>query len=241
MTQHHEAASAGYLRARWVWCRRLLALAALIAVVWTFRCPLFFQNFGVVEPGAVYRCAQPKGNLVRLIHDHRLASVLNLRGGTEADPWYEAEVRQTREQQVDFYDFPISAIRRPSRWELLALVDLIERCRYPLLIHCKWGSDRTGLVCSLFLMVKRGEPPSQALRAFSVRHGHFPVGGPKHLEEPLFEYGVWLKAHRLAHTPTRFREWIEHEYQADDPPISLPPLRPGPRPRVSTKPMTARR
>src|SRR5262249_57216146 len=92
-----------------------------------------------------------------LIRGRRIASVLNLRGGSLADTFYQEEVRVTHALGVDFYDLPMSATRRPSRRELLLLLDLFGRCRYPLLIHCKEGSDRTGLACAPYLMASRGD------------------------------------------------------------------------------------
>jgi hypothetical protein len=93
-----------------------LCLALAGAVV--FRRPWFQGNFGVVEPGRVYRSAQPTGGLPRLIQERALGSILNLRGGSRCDGWYVNEVRAARASGVDFYDFPMSATRRPSRHEL---------------------------------------------------------------------------------------------------------------------------
>jgi hypothetical protein len=223
-------------RIRWLF-RGVLASAAVAAVL-TFRNPLFRGNFGIVEPGRVYRSAQPFGDLSRQIEEYHLATILNLRGGTAGDDWYTAEVRATRERGIDFYDLPMSATRRPLRRELLLLLDLFERCRYPMLIHCKSGSDRTGLATALFLMIERGEPPEQALRAFSLHYGHVPLFGPEHLHEPLREYAAWLKAQCLAHDPARFRHWVEAIYEAEDPLRVVPSLRPGPR-RAVPKETTA--
>jgi len=214
-------------RVRWIF--RGVIPAVLVAVVVTFRNPLFHGNFGVVEPHRVYRSAQPDEDLPGVIEQYGLASILNLRGGSPADSWYAAEVRATSEQGVDFYDLSLSATRRPRRHELLILLDLFERCRYPLLIHCKSGSDRTGLATALYLMSRRGESPDLALRAFSLRYGHVPLGGPEHLHEPLEEYGAWLKAQDLVHRPERLRAWVEQVYVSDDPVHDVPSLQPGPR------------
>jgi len=208
----------------------ILGLATALAGV-GFRGVLFDGNFGVVEASRVYRAAQPSSNLPRLIQELRLASILNLRGGSDADAWYASEVRETRERGVAFYDLPMSATRRPLRRELLTLLDLFERCPYPLLIHCKSGSDRTGLVSGLYLLYVRGESPEQALRAFSLFHGHVALGGTERLHEPFNEYETWLNARHLTHTPGRFREWVEHEYRADDPVAKVEPLPQGPRKR----------
>ena len=82
-------------RPRWLF-RGALAVGLFIAAV-TFRNPWFFGNFGVVEAQRVYRSAQPDGELPLLIARYHLASVLNLRGGSPDDTWYNAEIRATRD------------------------------------------------------------------------------------------------------------------------------------------------
>jgi protein tyrosine phosphatase (PTP) superfamily phosphohydrolase (DUF442 family) len=178
--------------------------------------PILGGNFGVVDPGRVYRSAQPRDDLRRLGAAHHLGSILNLRGGSRADSWYAAEVRAARDLGIDLHVLPLRATRRPSRRELLRLLDLLDSCRYPLLIHCKSGADRTGLASALYLMSRRGLPPAKALQAFSLRYGHFPIGGPEHLHEPIEEYAAWLKARGLDHSPARFRSWLELLYRSDN-------------------------
>ena len=215
-------------------CLLAILIVQLIATLWIFRNPLFRGNFGVVEPGSVYRSSQPTSNLAELIHQYRIASVLNLRGGSSTESFYADEVRLTRETGLDFYDLPLSATRRPTRRELLVLLDLFERCRYPLLIHCKSGADRTGLACSLYLMVgPRKVGPDVARRAFSLDYGHVGMNGTERLHEPIDEYADWLKAHRLDHTPGRFRGWVEHDYASPDTTTAFTPLQPGPRARIA--------
>jgi hypothetical protein len=205
----------------------VLCLVVTGAVV--FWRPLFVGNFGVVEPGRVYRSAQPTSGLPQLIQDRELASILNLRGGSRADAWYVAEVRAARASGVDFYDLPMAATRRPGRRELLALIDLFRRCRYPLLIHCKQGADRTGLATALYRMVVQGVGPEEAMDSFTLAHGHVPLGGTQHLHEPIDEYAAWLAVRKLEHTPERLRAWVETSYQSPEPPGPSRPLGPGPR------------
>lgn len=215
-------------RLRWVF--RLAVLCTVLCGVFVLRRPLFWGNCGVVDPGRVYRCAQPTGNLEEVLKTYRPASILNLRGGSDDDDWYVAEVRATRELGIDFYDLPLSPVRRPTRKELMLLLDVLKRCRYPLLIHCKSGSDRTGLAAGLYLMSQRGLPPAQALGAFSLEYGHLPMGGPERLHAPFLEYDAWLKAGGLTHTPARLAGWIRMEYHAADPPRPVISMAPGPRP-----------
>ncbi|HEX8200218.1 MAG TPA: tyrosine-protein phosphatase [Isosphaeraceae bacterium] len=222
---------------------RVLVVAAVLGalVVAVGHRPILRGNFGVVDPGRVYRSAQPRSDLRRTVASYRLGSILNLRGGSEADAWYAAEVRAASDLGVDFYDLPLCATQRPSRRELLVLLDLFGRCRYPLLIHCKSGADRTGLASALYLMAVRGVAPRAALGAFSVLHGHFPIGGPEHLHEPFAEYDAWLRDRRLPHAPDRLRWWVEHAYRADDAPGAVPPLEPGPRLGLSSAAASSKR
>ncbi len=224
-----EGANRSMLR-RHAW--KLAAATVLVcaaSLVWTFRRPWFYANLGVVDAGRVIRSAQPTTQLAGWIHDYHLQSILNLRGGDFTDWWYRAEVETANAGAVAYYDLPLSATRRPSRRDLLMLIDVLERCRYPLLIHCKSGADRTGLASALYRIVKRGESPVQAATAFSCEFGHIPIGGTEHLHEPLAEYSSWLNGHRLANTPERFRDWVKNQYRAPDPPVDPPPLAPGPR------------
>ena len=213
----------------------ILIGAAVLLAVQTFHRPLFYGNFGVVERERVYRAKQPVGNLDALISTYQLASVLNLRGGSPADPFYANEVKVTSARGVDFYDLPMSATRRPTRRELLLLIDLFGRCRYPLLIHCKSGADRTGLASGVYLMAGRGVGPDRALRAFTLHYGHVNMFGTETLHEPVVEYAEWLKNKGLGHTPARFREWVENVYDRDEPPAPFRPLRVGPRESVAAK------
>jgi hypothetical protein len=191
--------------------------------------PWTSSNLGIVHGGRVIRAAQPTSGLRALIQDYHLASILNLRGGSPRDRWYNNEVETAKKSQVAFFDLPLSATKRPSRRDLLRLIGTLDRCEYPLLIHCKAGADRTGLATAIYLMMHSNEPPRQALRAFTIYHSHVPLFGTEHLHEPLDEYANWLDARRLEHTPDRFRSWVKNEFQSEDPPVDPPPLEPGPR------------
>lgn len=216
-----------------VFNRRIRGFVTIVvlatAFAWLER-PLLRNNIGVVDPGKVYRSSQPKGNLDRLIRRYALASVLNLRGGTEADWWYKAEVEAAKRAGASYYDVPISASRRPGRRELIAIVKLLQTCRYPLLIHCKSGADRTGLVSALYLLAIKGEPPETAHHAFSLVYTHIALFGPEKLHEPIHEYEAWLKRQGLTHSRERFVGWLETDFDPAEASTPVPTIVPGVRP-----------
>jgi protein tyrosine/serine phosphatase len=209
----------------------VVVLVLAILVTYLFRNPWFNRNFGVVDDGLVFRSAQPTDELPALVAEKKITTVLNLRGGSDSDRWYAAEVANTRKLGLDFYDLPLVATVRPTRKQLLTVLDVLDRCKYPLLIHCKSGSDRTGLVSALYLMSRKGVDPNRAEDAFSLYYGHVPILGTRHLHEPIREYADWLAAQKQTHTPERFRDWVAHDYKADDPLVELIPYPTGPRPR----------
>ena len=218
---------------RWQPVRATLIVAGglvLVVLVWLIAPS---ENFGVIKAGKAYRSAQPGSNLDQLLSRYKPLTILNLRGGTDADSWYRAEVEATRREAITFYDLPLSATRRPTRRELRVLIDTLRTCPLPILIHCKSGADRTGLASALFLMVREGIPPENALAEFSIRYGHIPLYGPERLHEPLDEYGAWLRTNNLSHSPSRLREWVRRDYRADDPHSEWPVLIPGPRVRAA--------
>lgn len=203
-----------------------------------FRNPLFRGNLGIVEPGKVFRRAQPyPQDWPDLMAELKPASVLNLRGGWLGEPWYAAEFRLGTEG-VDVYDFPMSATRRPSRGELLTLLDLFERCRYPLLIHCKSGSDRTGLASGLYLMAQLSKPPEEARAALALYYGHVGMQGTERMHDPFVEYAAWLKSTKQAHTPDLLRRWVTRVYRDDSRSTRFEVLLPGPRPLSSEPALT---
>ncbi len=207
---------------------------------------LFRNNNGVVEAGRLYRSGQPGRELAQTVTEHKIASILNLRGGSWKDWWYTNEATASQRLGVAFYDFPMAADKAPTRDQILQLIDLFDRCDYPLLVHCKSGSDRTGLAVALYRLMVRGEDPLEAERAFSLDYAHIPLFGPERLHEPFRLYSAWLNEHALTHDPSRFRHFIETAYYPDGmlSPQSGPPtpITSGPRMKLvrSDQPVTSR-
>ena len=56
-----------------------------------------------------------------------------------------------------------------------ALYELLAKVEKPVLIHCNWGADRTGLASALYLAAisKAGEEKAEG--QLSLRYGHFSV------------------------------------------------------------------
>lgn len=163
-------------------CLWLLGLALLTGAGLESYRVLIGRNLHTVLPGRVYRSAQPSlASLQALVKKHGIRTVLNLRGGSPPLPWYQREAAATCELDLCQEDVNLSAGRLPSSTELRRLVEVLDRTEYPMLIHCRRGSDRTGLVATLILLLQEGSNFEQACGQLSMRYGHVSLGRTEHV------------------------------------------------------------
>jgi len=136
-------------------------------------CHLFTDNFGEVEPYIVFRSAQlDEEDLEARITENQILSVLNLRGEKPDKDWYQAEKETCDRLNVTLYNVRMSARRLPYRDTIESLLNVFETCKYPLLIHCKAGADRTGLASALYRIHMNYDRVENADDELSLCYGH---------------------------------------------------------------------
>jgi protein tyrosine phosphatase (PTP) superfamily phosphohydrolase (DUF442 family) len=135
----------------------------------------YHGNFHAVKEGAFYRSAQlGKDELHSVIQHHQIRSVLNLRGAHPGQGWYDEEITVSRALGVAHYDYGLSAHRFVTRQQIGEVLDIIRNAPKPLLVHCKSGADRSGLVSALYRLADEGATVDEADRQLSLVYGHFP-------------------------------------------------------------------
>jgi protein tyrosine phosphatase (PTP) superfamily phosphohydrolase (DUF442 family) len=171
------------------------------------------NNRETVIPGRVYRAAQMSGEeLTRVIRQQGIRTVVNLRGICDGQPWYLDECRATHDGDVSLEDLGFSAGRLPPVDELRYLIAVLDRSDYPILIHCRQGIDRTGLVSALVLLLYTDIDLAEAKRQLALFHGHIPIGRTIYMLRFFGLYEDWLRANGLNHSRTAFRRWVADEY-----------------------------
>jgi len=132
-------------------------------------------NFHAVETGVLYRSAQPdREALLAAARQHGVKSVLNLRGRNPGSPWYDDEIDASRELGLAHYDYSLSAKRIVTPQQIAEILDIVRQAPKPLLIHCKSGADRAGLVSALYRFALGGATAEDADQELSLVYGHFP-------------------------------------------------------------------
>jgi protein tyrosine phosphatase (PTP) superfamily phosphohydrolase (DUF442 family) len=198
------------------WIARLVAAVALagaLYVAWDQA----NHNFGEVQHGRIYRSGQmPAPSLARTIHDHNIKTVLNLRGSNK-DTWYSDERKATLDAGATQIDIAMSSCIWMSRAQLRTVVRTFDTAEYPMLIHCQWGAERTGLISAFAELLRPGSTLADARAQFSVRYLFLPINDGKIMAEHLAQYETWLAANGWSHEPEHFRRWVEVGYRPQFP------------------------
>jgi len=206
-------------RRRWLRWAQLGLSAAVVGLLIAEACRVYGGlNEHTVIHGRVYRTAQlGERDLQELTAKHRIRTVVNLRGTTLGDDVYQGECRGTFAADVAQEDVTLSAQTLPFPGELRRLVEVLDRSEYPLVIHCKQGADRTGLVSVMVLLLYTDATLDEARRQLWPRYGHWQVARTVNMDLFFDLYERAIRADGTAHTPERFRRWVMNEYSPGPP------------------------
>ena len=129
-------------------------------------------NFHSIVAGEAYRSGQlTYDEFVHYIRQYNIKSIINLRGTNKGSSWYEDELAATRQMHVKLVDYGISANKDVPDADIETLMRIIRDAPKPILIHCKGGADRSGLMAALYLY-SLGRTADESSRQLSVSYGH---------------------------------------------------------------------
>lgn len=166
---------------------------------------MLYANRYELAPG-VWRASQPAPYQVRAYARQGIRTIVNLRGERECGA-YRLEQAACQRAGITLIDFPVKSRAAPDPPRIREAADLFRRIEYPVLLHCKSGADRAGLMSTLYLILKEGRPVSEALSQLHWRYGHFRSADTGILDRFFESY--------LAHdrqTPMPFLDWVERVY-----------------------------
>jgi protein tyrosine/serine phosphatase len=170
---------------------------------------VLYNNRHQISPDA-WRSAQPAPHHIAWIAARGVKTIINLRGDQSfGTRWLEE--RACRRNGVALVDIKLRSRVAPPREDLLAVRKLLEDVQYPILVHCKSGADRAGLMSVLVRHVHNGVPIRDAMKELSLRFGHF-----RHADTGVIDA---VFEHYLADNeklPVEFWEWVEKTYDPDE-------------------------
>lgn len=131
-------------------------------------------NFHPVIAGELYRSAQlDASQIAGFQKEYGIRTIINLRGPSHSE-WYKREVAESEALGVKHLDFKLSASKELTQDQVEQLVAMMRDAPKPILVHCRGGSDRSGIASALYVaaIAKRGEAAAE--RQLSLYYGHFP-------------------------------------------------------------------
>jgi protein tyrosine/serine phosphatase len=169
---------------------------------------IFYNNRHRISPQA-WRSAQPAPHHIAWAARRGVKTVVNLRGEEQT-----FGTRFLEQEACDRHGLALANVRlrsraAPSRAEFRAMRDLIETVEFPILIHCKSGADRAGLMAVMVSHLHDGKPVSEAVQQLSWRFGHVSAAETGVIDAVFERY---LKAEQ--ETGIAFWDWMENVYDA---------------------------
>ncbi|MCL4766943.1 MAG: protein tyrosine phosphatase [Hyphomicrobiaceae bacterium] len=153
-----------------------------------------------------WRSAQPAPHHIRALARQGIRTIVNLRGESVCGS-YRLEQEACRRYGVRLVNFQVRSRAAPSRTEIKGALELFDRIEYPMLMHCKSGADRAGLMSVLYRYLKEGVPLEVAKRELSWRYGHF-----RQADTGILDYFFERYLQETATRPMAFFDWVEHVY-----------------------------
>jgi tyrosine-protein phosphatase SIW14 len=148
--------------------RRLLIIVVVVTavgvVVRLMRERQTPKRLAVVEPGVLYRSAQPTtSQLRRLIETYGIKTLVMAReGGSRRAP---DEMEVAASMGVRVVHLPLASRQPISDEHLLRFREVMaDPAAGPVLVHCSAGKHRTGLLCALYRVEKQEWSPREARR-----------------------------------------------------------------------------
>ncbi len=157
-----------------------------------------------------WRSAQPAPHQIHALKRQGIRTIVNLRGERVCGSyWYER--RLCEELGINLVNYQVRSRAAPTREEIFGAKELFETIEYPMLMHCKSGADRAGLMSVLYRHVRDGWPIEKALSELSWKYGHFKQADTGVLDRFFQQYLADNEQ-----TPMAFFDWVANVYDADE-------------------------
>lgn len=170
---------------------------------------LLYLNKHRIGPNA-WRAAQPAPHNIAQFKRLGIKTIVNLRGERMSGSYW-LEVAACKRLGIRLENCVVRSRAAPSVEELRAAKELFERIEFPMLLHCKSGADRAGLMSVLYMHLVEGQPIEQAVEQLSFKFGHFKQADTGVLDHFFAKY---IEANRRE--PIPFFDWVENVYDPSE-------------------------
>ena len=119
----------------------------------------------------VWRSNQPGPGRIAKLADQGIKTIINLRGPRDDGGW-QLEAEACKKAGITLFDFTARSRAAPSKSMLHDAKSLFAEINKPVLMHCKSGADRAGLMSALYLLIVETQPAHIAMQQLAWKYGH---------------------------------------------------------------------
>lgn len=157
-----------------------------------------------------WRSAQPAPHHFRALARSGIKTIVNLRGERVCGS-FMLERKLCEELGLKLVNYKVRSRAAPSLEELRGARALFGGLEYPILMHCKSGADRAGLMSVLYRHFHEGEPIERAKRELSLSYGHI-----RQADTGVLDYFFERYLADNKKNPMPFFDWVETVYDPDE-------------------------
>lgn len=171
---------------------------------------LLRSNFHTVVPGKIYRSAQlDRFQLAYYTKKYHIRTIINLRGYHPQHKWYQQETTYAGKHGLVYYNLQLSAHKLPSKKQLRKLVYILQNSQKPILVHCKYGADRSGLASAISIILSNNKSLDDMQDQISWQYG---VVSPTTIGyQVMTNYLYWLQQGAIPYGKNTFINWVYND------------------------------
>lgn len=173
-----------------------------------------FRNFYQVSAEGfpkAFRSNHPSAGYIRkLKRNHGIKSILSVRRADTSGA-YLLEKEACDRLEITLINHAMSSRQLPKIEHVLKAKELLQSMEYPILIHCKSGADRAGMMSVFYKHFVEHQPIEEALTQLSMKYGHFRWADTGKLDYFFEAFLSFAKQH----PEIGFEEWLTKHYDRD--------------------------
>jgi protein tyrosine phosphatase (PTP) superfamily phosphohydrolase (DUF442 family) len=131
-----------------------------------------YRNFYKLSANA-FRSNHPSPAFIKKInHEYAIKTIISMRRA-DSTGQYRLEKKSCDQLGITLINHPMSSRSFPDVENILKAKKILETAEYPILIHCKSGADRAGMMSVFYKHFILQQPIQEALSELSMKYGHF--------------------------------------------------------------------
>lgn len=168
---------------------------------------VLYRNFYKLSNDA-FRSNHPSPAFIKKLKKaNHVKTIISMRRA-DSTGQYRLEKQACDDIGITLINHPMSSRSFPDANKIIQAKSILENADYPILIHCKSGADRAGMMSVFYKHFILKQPIKQALSELSMKYGHFRWADTGKLDV-FFEDFLQFEQQN---PNISFTEWVQEHY-----------------------------